>query len=318
MRRLVRFLLSCFLVVGCSSGGSDLDDLLRLNHIQVKGTHNSYHVAPNPFLLVEWDYTHAPLDRQLEEFGVRQVELDIAWSGEEGFRVAHVPVFDEGTTCPTFVECLGLVRHWSDSHPLHHVLFVLVEPKDNLEFDTIDGYYQAIDDEILSVWPRERIVTPDEVRGLHATLRDALAAEGWPTLGQTRGRVLFVMLDSNEHRDGYLALHPNLEGALIFVRGGMGEPWSSIIEIGEGQEILDAALAGYLVRTAVGDSNDDLAEILAEEEAVLSAGAHLISTDYPAPIDGKEWWLELPGGNPSRCNPVTAPPECTSEAIENL
>ena len=56
---------------------------LRLNDVQVIGTHNSYHVAAQPEILEfiaglkkEWrsalDYTHLPLDQQLTVQNVRQ------------------------------------------------------------------------------------------------------------------------------------------------------------------------------------------------------------------------------------------------------
>jgi len=62
-------------------------DETRLNQIQVIGSHNSYHIAPQPELLGKiramnkggadaWNYTHPPLAAQLE-MGVRQFELDI-------------------------------------------------------------------------------------------------------------------------------------------------------------------------------------------------------------------------------------------------
>ena len=60
---------------------------VRLNGIQVIGSHNSYHLAPPKAVLgvigkfhdgaVEaWDYSHPPLAKQLDA-GVRQFELDI-------------------------------------------------------------------------------------------------------------------------------------------------------------------------------------------------------------------------------------------------
>lgn len=59
----------------------------RLNHFQVIGTHNSYHIAPHPSLMkliattseesaMSLDYTHLPLTDQLQ-LGIRQFELDI-------------------------------------------------------------------------------------------------------------------------------------------------------------------------------------------------------------------------------------------------
>ena len=35
---------------------------LRINHIQMKGTHNSYHLAPIGPTIRAYDYSHDPLD----------------------------------------------------------------------------------------------------------------------------------------------------------------------------------------------------------------------------------------------------------------
>jgi hypothetical protein len=64
------------------------DKGLRLNEIQVIGTHNSYHLAPTPEIMKligltgkavadSIDYTHAPLAEQFGSLGIRQIELDI-------------------------------------------------------------------------------------------------------------------------------------------------------------------------------------------------------------------------------------------------
>lgn len=61
---------------------------IRMNQIQVIGTHNSYHIAPVPavrdLLSVvrkgagdELDYTYRPLSEQFSKLGIRQVELDV-------------------------------------------------------------------------------------------------------------------------------------------------------------------------------------------------------------------------------------------------
>ena len=76
------------------------------------------------------------------------------------------------------------------------------------------------------MWPPERVLTPDEVRGDRASIREALTLDGWPTLGAVRDKVMFVMLDEGEHRAAYLETFPDLVGAMIFMRGGRGEPSS--------------------------------------------------------------------------------------------
>ena len=77
------------------------DDELRMNQLQVIGTHNSYHVRDKPIKsgrASEWNYTHPPLDVQLDR-GVRSFELDLHWRGGE-FLVFHVPIIDEGYHLP--------------------------------------------------------------------------------------------------------------------------------------------------------------------------------------------------------------------------
>jgi hypothetical protein len=74
------------------------DPNLRLNQIQVIGTHNSFHagIAPsesqiwqakNPEAYQGLDYRHQPLPQQLDG-GVRQIELDI-FADSKGGRYAH-------------------------------------------------------------------------------------------------------------------------------------------------------------------------------------------------------------------------------------
>ena len=298
-----------------------LDGILRLNHLQIKGTHNSYHLPPEELVVPEWDYEHAPLDEQLDSLGVRQVELDVHWDPEAGFRVYHIPLLDGRSTCDTFLECLGILKTWSDAHPGHAPLFVLVEPKDDIDPTPITGHYDALDAEILSVWPRTRLITPDDVRGAHPDLHSALAADGWPLLAACRGKALFQMLDSGDHRTAYLAPDPTLSGRPMFVRGGPGEPWGAFVEIGDAtgreDEIRGLVEQGYMVRTAADSTDPEKAALNpARAQAALDSGAHLISTDFPAPgVDGGTTF-DLPGGAPVRCNPVAAPAACVDDALE--
>ena len=78
---LVSFATGLGVAEACGQG-------LRLNDVQVVGTHNSYHVAAQPEILEfiaglknEWrsalDYSHLPLDQQLAVQNVRQFELDL-------------------------------------------------------------------------------------------------------------------------------------------------------------------------------------------------------------------------------------------------
>jgi hypothetical protein len=82
----------------CFAAAPTSADAVKLNQIQVIGTHNSYHagLAPseaklleqkNPKLYQALEYRHRPLDAQLTS-GVRQIEIDI-YADAKGGRYAH-------------------------------------------------------------------------------------------------------------------------------------------------------------------------------------------------------------------------------------
>jgi hypothetical protein len=308
----------------CGSGEKPLypyDDLLRLNHIQTKGTHNSYHIADPEGILPKYDYTHVPLNEQLPKQGVRQFELDVYYYSR-GFVVYHNEG-DDLTTCNIFVDCLQTLKDWSDAHPDHHALFIWIEPKeDKIGLDP-ELFNQKLDEEILSVWPRERIVTPDDLQGGYPTIKDALVAQGWPTLGETRGKALFILLDLAEWRESYTRGLTSTEGRVLHAES-LGDldiagfaRLDSPVEL-EGPIREAVQTKNLILRTrADTDGNEARANDYTRLEKALEVGAHLISTDFPAPTEQHDYWVEIPDGTPSRCNPLTAPDYCTSIAIEN-
>jgi hypothetical protein len=294
---------------GGTPDAGDLDQILRFNDIQMEGTHNSYHVETTGGIIPAWAYTHRPLDVQLTMQGVRQFELDIHYAGPNNFLVHHVPP-DVGTTCSSLTACLDLLKTWSDAHPRHAPLVVLIEQKDEFDGMKISGHYDELDATLLSVWPRERIITPDEVRGQRATLREAVTTDGWPTLGRTRGRILFAFIgDSTEYMQG----HPNLENRVVFPRANVSDPFAAFVLMDNAQgseaQITDAVRQGFIVRTRY--NGEELRLVPDVLNAAHRGGAHCLSGDFPADFD-------VMGGAPSRCNPVRAPMGCTASAVEQL
>lgn len=300
-----------------------LDDVLRLNHLQVEGTHNSYHVQPRADI-PDWRYTNAPLDEQLESQGVRAFELDTYFDEALGvWEVFHIATLDEETTCETLLECLAIIRAWSDTHVNHHPIFIQIEPKSHFDEATSDDVMAAMEDEIRFVFPDELIVTPDMVRGEGASLREVVTTTGWPTLGEVRGRVLFFLNCSREHCVHYANRGTGLAGRLIFADAQAGDPWAAVRIInGGGDAAREAVEAGFIVRSRAISMPAALEqtgeELDAELASVLSTGAHIVSTDVPVPREDVARFVEMPEGNPSRCNPVTAPAECVATALEDL
>ncbi|MBI2390404.1 MAG: hypothetical protein HYV09_12515 [Deltaproteobacteria bacterium] len=295
-----------------------LDDQLRMNQLQAKATHNSYHVQKYPDSPAMWAYSHAPLDVQLDTQGVRGFELDVHWVPEcERHDVLHLPIVDDVSTCRRFTDCLSVIRAWSDRHLGHHPLFVQIEAKDDGALAAAQRL-EALEREILSVFPRESVITPDEVKGDATTVASAVATTGWPTLARTRGRILFWLLASagdGKLRDVYTHGSKDLSGRLMFVSSAPGDPFAAIAVIddpvADRAAIDNAIAAGMIVRT-FAEKN---ATTPSAEEAFAS-GAQVIATDYPVPVASTSWYFRDPGV-PSRCNAVTAPSTCTDDAVES-
>jgi hypothetical protein len=353
-----------------------VDRCVALNEVQVVGTHNSYHLSPRPALLqvfvgvdsaaLEWEYDRLPLAEQFGSQAIRQIELDVfadpdgglyadrlalsligedVASGEPaldepGFKVLHVQHADFETVCLTFVACLEEVKSWSDAHPDHVPVMILIEAKDEPFFVPVlpepivigPQEFRDLEDEIRSVFPEDRIVKPDDVRGSHASLEEAILTDGWPMLGKVRGKVLFA-LDNGGKRDAYLDGDPSLAGRLLFPNAMPGQPDAAFVKLNDPVAdptlISDLVAAGYIVRTRAdaglveGRTGDT-----SRRDIALASGAQFVSTDFPDPttivsLDPTQpfdpsYEVELPGGAAARCNPVSAPALCRSASLDSF
>lgn len=173
------FILACLLasfsaIAPSFAQAAEPSDQLRLNQIQVIGSHNSFKTKIDPnwldlMLLVRpdaklLDYAHPPLTEQLD-LGLRSLELDlfhdpeggryanplgstlVKMNGQEplpfdpqgkmlepGFKVLHIQDIDFRSNCLTLADALGELRDWSDRHPRHLPVLITF----NLTDSTID------------------------------------------------------------------------------------------------------------------------------------------------------------------------------------
>jgi hypothetical protein len=298
------------------------DGELRVNHVQALATHNSYHRIP-PAPVSDWLYEHAPLDVQLERQGVRGFELDIQWDPAcERFRVFHIGLIDELSTCDFLTDCLVAIRGWSEAHPGHHPLLVQIEPKNGFTSSAVDARLAAMEREILAVFDRGWLVTPDDVKRGEASVAAGLAKSGWPTLGEARGRLVFFLNDGGAIRNAYTSGRRHLDGKLLFAEGGLDEPFVALQvqndPVGDRDAIAAALARGLLVRTRADSNPRTVREgNTAQREAALATGAQIVSTDFPVPPADVSYSVTIPGGTPSRCAPGVAPASCTPADIED-
>ncbi|HVY90234.1 MAG TPA: Ca2+-dependent phosphoinositide-specific phospholipase C, partial [Hyphomonadaceae bacterium] len=227
---------------------------------------------------------------------------------------------------------LKQVKAWSDAHPNHTPILMMINPKSSgISEKTWPGAvkvlpwgkeaFDRMDDEIKSVFPIEKIITPDEVKGTHATLREAVLAGGWPTLGKARGRIMFAMDLSPEDNKPYAEGHPSLQGRVAFMTTFPDSPEAAYFTMNE--PLKDADLMkqrvqqGFIIRTrADADTMEARANDTTRREAAFATGAQFVSTDYqdPDPRFGNDYSVKLPGGGATRCNPLNAPAGCDAKA----
>ena len=336
-------------------------DELKLNQIQVLGSHNSYKEAIEPALMQmlmaedsarfqSLDYEHVSLTEQLE-LGLRKLELDVLHDPEGGryayplgldilkqagveprpydtaglmesigFKVLHVQELDFRSNCLRLIDCLQELKAWSDQHPKHLPITISFNAKTGGKYreDFVEALafssaaFDSLDAEILSMIPKERIITPDVVRGNYQTLEEAVLAQNWPTLAEARGKFLFVLDEkSQEKQDNYKAGHPSLKDRVIFILAAPGEPEAAFLFLNNPKSHQDSikklVQLGYLVRTRADAGTKEARRAdYTRLEAALASGAQFISTDYYIATDkfGTDFKIQLPEAGVGRCNPV--------------
>jgi hypothetical protein len=394
-RNLVVLMVAAALVaVSCGGSGDGADAVatpttvaptttqatepLAINHMQVIGSHNSFHLKPQPAafeaitavspeLAESIEYSHRPLTEQLELFGIRQFELDVFADPDgglyanraanavigldplapepelqlPGYKVLHTQDYDYETNCLTLVACLTEIDAWSVANPDHLPMMIMIEIKTQSVPDaaaaegielTVDlpwtiplpvtaDLLDALDTEITSVFPPDRLITPDDVRGDAPTLETAVLDRGWPTIEESRGAVLVLLNNTGDVRSSYSEGRPSLEGRPMFTSAEPGDPDAAFLRFDDPSSdgLVEAVEAGYLVRTRTDSPTADArSNNTTDRDRAFESGAHYLSTDYYEPSNyfDSPYMVAFPDGAVGRCNPITAPPTCSAEQLE--
>jgi hypothetical protein len=309
---------------------------LKLNEVQLIGTHNSYHIRPDAVAkrviastaareADAIEYSHRPLLEQLDALSMRHFELDLYldpdgtlyhapsmwklakqfssdvpdWPHESamkqpGMKVLHSPDFDYRSTVATLREALELFRDWSKQHPRHVPIFLLLELKSDsfspwtkpLRWTETD--LEQLENTILSIIPREKILAPDDLRGTAETLRDSVRGKGWPTLESQRGKFVFLLDNEGAERDLLLKKSEILAGGLLFASVSADHPAAAWMKrndpVSQFEEIQKLVKQGFMVRTrADADTVQARRNDPSRSQKAIESGAQLISTDFPEP-----------------------------------
>ncbi len=314
-------------------------------------------LLPEDYKVDGLDYEHEPLEIQLNKYKLRNFEIDIyadpdggrfynrqgnifngipVASGidelrKPGFKVLHIPDIDYKTHFYTFKSMLQALKTWSDAHPNHIPITLLIETKEETVGDILGflGFTTAIkftpslcndiDAEIKSVFGDDlaKVITPDKVRGSYPTLEKAVLANQFPTIGESRGKFIFCML--GDAKDDYLANHSSLQNRAMFVFSTRGKPEAAFLQFDDSRsksvQLVQAIRDGYLARTRADEpNNQNLSGDYSMQQAAFANGAQVISTDYYRadprsinyPSKYKPYSCQFPNGDLARINPISA------------
>ncbi|SHK13727.1 Ca2+-dependent phosphoinositide-specific phospholipase C [Chryseobacterium polytrichastri] len=370
---------------------------LKINQIQVLGTHNSYAKPVDPKVIKlatgimdkfknsffdnmspdekakfqeyhpngldfseALNYNHPDFNEQLNA-GLRNLEIDVYYDptgkrfnkpaayemlkkqgvtdlapfstedlDKPGFKVMHIADIDFRTHYTTLKKALQALKDWSDKNHDHIPIFIQIEAKDSgmrilpnsaevLKFDK--KAFDDLDQEVLAVLGREKIITPDDVKGKYKTLNEAVLHNNWPTVNDAKGKFVFILLPSSagisNNESPYLAEHPSLKGRMMFIESTPGKDHSAFIlydnAIVRQNEIQKSVKEGYLVRTRSDiETYEAKVNDRTREKAAFSSGAQIVSTDFfkKGNTYGTDYYVTLPGGETARCNPENSPENC--------
>lgn len=296
------------------------------------------------------DYAHIPLQQQLD-LGMRQLEIDIYYDPKggrfanpllprisgamfdasqlqaPGFKVFHTSDIDVRSHCPTLAMCLQEIEAWSDAHPGHAPILILFNTKSStlpipgatevLAFD--EAAFEALDAELRAALGPDDFIEPDDVRRTAPSLREAVMQSGWPTLSESRGKLIFALDSDPATVTTYMRGQASLEGLPIFINSlSLEAPHAAYFTINEPVEKRDqieaAVRAGMIVRTrADADTKEARSGNTSRREIAFASGAQYVSTDYYYPrAEWSDYSVKLPDGSAVRCNPVRYPKGCVT------
>lgn len=275
---------------------SQIDSRLKLNHLTILGTHNSYHQAN--FI---YKYQHRLLNEQFH-YGIRQIELDIHLM-KDYLVIYHLQLFDDRTNCYCFKSCLSLIKQWINENPSRYPIYLFIEIKQMFYEDLLTGltggvkceHFQEIKNEILEVFSLDELILPEQIQGNQTSIRLALKQQrqdelssdysyknfGWPPVSQSLGKLIPIFLDDvhNVARNLYSRCDP-LKTFFLISQTRINLPYSSIITMSKidsnTDKLIEIANNGQMSRLLLGYGNQNLEQIY---ESSKQYGIHIISSD---------------------------------------
>lgn len=211
---------------------------------------------------------------------------------EPGFKIIHIPDIDYQTNYLSLADALEELNAWSVSNPTHAPIFVNIELKGSALGDEAGilrllGFKKAIPfdrsalNQMDSVFQAmlKTMYRTTEFLNHELTLQDRILHQGWPTLGEVRGRIFVIIQGSGASN------YPEHGGAFKY---GNSENPNCIFLLCD-DPFTNEMLIGQQRSTHIIRTRTDAGTIEARKNdysrlnKALGSGAQILSTDYYKP-----------------------------------
>jgi hypothetical protein len=289
------------------------------------------------------DYEHISMPAQLQ-MGLRNLEIDV-YADERGgkyahprgleqvkgqpeydpqgemikagFKVLHVPDLDFRSSALTFVSALQQLKKWSEANPDHSPVFITLEAKDdsikrkNITQPEVftDKIFDQLDAVILENLGKEKVISPDDVRGKYKTLEQSVLNKNWPKMSSAKGKFIFVLDATGRKRSAYMQGHPSLAKRVMFANADPGTPEAALMIRNNPKDVQIPVLVkkGYIIRTrADADTKQARNNDYSDFEAACKSGAQIITTDFyqKSTHFKSDYAISFADGKYFRANPI--------------
>jgi hypothetical protein len=244
-------------------------------------------------------FTHPATYEVLKAKGVTDLApFNTKGLDQPGFKVLHMADIDFRTHYPTLKDALTALKTWSDQHPGHTPVFMMIEAKDSgfpilenstkvLPFDK--KAYDDLDGEIVKYLGKDKIITPKEVQGSYKTLKEAVIHNSWPKLNDSKGKFIFMLLPGSagtlSSKNNPYLIEGSLKERVMFLNSEPDDSFAGFIlrdnAIVRQKEIQDLVKQGFIVRTRSDiETYEAKTNDFTRAKAAFSSGAQVISTDF--------------------------------------
>ncbi len=287
-----------------------LESGIKFNELRYIATHNSYKNESVPELKMWYgivsrltfgyipddggEFCLPALSDQLDS-GIRSLEMDVEVMHEEGetsFVCIHSPVLDMTTNSYDFSLALKEIKLWSDAHPGHLPITVIVEPKvamlPMVDMDVFTFKNALALDAVLKDELGEKLFTPSDMLRDYSDFAAMRKADDWPEVSEMLGRIL-VLMHPTVVTGQYILNDRSMRTQAMF-------PMMRVYE-------KSSRFAAFLVENDPGKAEERAKSLIDEEKfiirtrpdsygsvktedrtAALNSNAQILSTDYP-PMD---------------------------------